>query len=420
VVDNERTFHAQENEKRGEPPLAVLNACRLGAWEIVGGVPLVGRTLFHLNKFGIKKAVLLLKTKGILFDLKKWQGNIRIEALRVGEEDVSRRLLDICPLESRIVYINAAHLIDARLIRALTFAVEPTLSAINGPEIERPSIRLGFLGRKELDVWCKEGENALIRRVKMLLPGDIDPFSPEIRGNLLPYFVEVRSPEDARKATSILIRGQQKQIMDLPAQYIDPFFENRLTRLLCNTKVTPNMITWLGVAVAAVVAWLFWEGYFLAGAIGMFVVEILDGVDGKLARTKLEFTKLGEQEHLIDYFYENGWYAALAAGLSRFSPGPLPWALAGLLIVSDTAENILYNRASEWYGKSIDLFGPFDAVFRRIAGRRNIYGALFFLGFLAGYPLPTFAVVAIWAGLTAVVHAVRLVQYGRGVKRDGK
>jgi phosphatidylglycerophosphate synthase len=227
----------------------------------------------------------------------------------------------------------------------------------------------------------------------------------------------VCSEGEADKATRLLINSQQKFVMDFPAEFIDPPFENALTYHLSKTWVTPNMVTFAGALVAAVVAWLFWHGYFLAGAFLIFPVEVLDGVDGKLARTKLEFSKLGRHEDVIDFFCENSWYVSLGVGLSTIWPGSLPAVLAGLLIFSDTADNLFYTFSGKWHGTSIDLFSPFDGRFRRFAGRRNIYGFMFITGFLLGYPLQTFALVACWAAITAAIHGVRLMQYGRSRKK---
>jgi phosphatidylglycerophosphate synthase len=204
--------------------------------------------------------------------------------------------------------------------------------------------------------------------------------------------------------------------MDLPAQFIDPHFENGLTYLLCNTPITPNMVTFLGVGVGVIVAWLFWHSHFLTGALTAFLVEVLDGVDGKLARTKLHFTRLGQYEDLIDYFNETSWYVALAVGLRATGLNAWPALLTGLLISSDMADNILYTLASKWYGKTIDFFSDFDRAFRRIAGRRNIYIFMFIIGFSIGYPLQTVAIIAIWAAITATVHGFRFLQYGRAEK----
>lgn len=416
MLRNEQVSHSSEMDKRIEPPLVVLNACHPGAWQRVGGVPLVARTLFHLNQFGIKRVALLLKTDRIPEDLRAWQKNLRLEPLRV-KEDIPGTLLALKDPGPSLVYIDAAHLIDPRLIRALAVASEPTLAYIDSSDREREAIRAGFLRGEDLQTWRIHGKGNLTRQVRPLLPEDIDPFSPEIRGPLRPYFVEVLSQDDARKATSVLIRSQQKQVMDLPAQFIDPPFENMLTRLLCNTPITPNIVTFLGVGVGVLVAWLFWHGHFLAGALTIFLVEILDGVDGKLARTRLHYTKLGRYEDLIDYFNETSWYVALGVGLRGTGLNPSPALLAGLLISSDTTDNIVYTLANKWYGKTIDLFSPFDRAFRRIAGRRNIYGFMFIIGFSFGYPFQTFAIVALWAALTASIHGFRLFQYGRIMKR---
>ncbi len=402
--------------ERIEPPLVVLNACHAGAWQKVGGVPLVARTLFHLHQFGMDRVTLLLKTEDPSEDLKAWQKDLRIERLRV-TEDIPSTLLGLKNPGNSLVYIDAAHLMDPRLIHALTATSEPTLAYIDPSDREREIIRAGFLRRENLQTWLKQGEGELVRQVRSLFPEDIDPYAPEIRGPLRPYFVEVRSKDDARNATSLLIRSQQKQVMDLPAQFIDPPFENILTRLLCSTPVTPNVITFLGVGVGVLVAWSFWNGHFLAGALAMFLVEILDGVDGKLARTTLHYTKLGEYEDLIDYFNEMSWYVALGVGLRNTDLNPSSTLLAGLLICSDTTDSIIYTLTNRWYGKTVDFFSSFDRAFRRIAGRRNIYVFMFIIGFSFGYPYQTFAIVAVWAALTATIHSLRTFQYGRRMKR---
>jgi len=407
--------HFQEI-KNSSRPLAVLNACHPGAWERVGGIPLVARTLFHLKEHGIKKVFLLLRADENTVALERWKGSVELHGLII-KEDIPKTILSITDLGKHFAYIDTAHLIDPRLIYALVTASQTTLAFMDSSDRDKEVIRAGFLRREDLRIWAEQGCGSLVRRAVPLLPEDVDPFCLEIRGPLLPYFIEVHSREEAQRATWVLIRSQQKQVMDLPAQFIDPPFENVLTRLLCGTSVTPNMVTFLGVGVGVLVVWLFWHGHFLAGALTAFLVEVLDGVDGKLARTTLHYTKLGRYEDLIDYFNETSWYVALGVGLKDTGLPPSPALLAGLLIFSDTADNILYTLASKWYGKTIDFFSPFDRAFRRIAGRRNIYVFIFIIGFSLGFPFETFAVVAAWAAVTASIHGYRLFQFGRGLKR---
>lgn len=405
----------QVSKSSPEPPVAILNACRSGAWEKVGGIPLIARALYHLKELEIKEVVLLLSMDSLPTELEKWQGNLKLQQIKV-KEDIPTTILSIANLKQHFLYIDAAHLIDPRLIQKLTTASEAILLHIDPQDREKQAIRAGFFTIEDLHLWAKNGNTFLINHSRSLFPGDVDLFNPEIRGPLIPYFIEVGSRDDARKATQILVRSSQKKVGDLPAEFIDPPFENALTLLFCDTPITPNMVTLSGWAVAIIVAYLFWHGWFLSGALLAFVVEILDGVDGKLARTTLHYSKLGHYEHITDYFYENSWYVAIAVGLSVTIPNHLPALLAGLLILSDTADNIFYALASKWYGKSIDLFSPFDAAFRRIAGRRNIYVFMFIIGFLLGYRLQIFAVAAIWAAFTATIHGVRLIQYGRDRK----
>jgi phosphatidylglycerophosphate synthase len=398
-------------------PMAFLDASQPGACRQVGGIPLVARTLFYLGRLGIKRSIVLLSAPEAPVSLERWTGDLELEYAMAGV-DIPAAILSLVDRESDLLYVDAAHLIDARILEALSHAPRTTLVYLDSRDRENPVVRAGLLERADLRLWAKQGDAGLARRAAALLPGDLEPYSPEIRGPLPPYFMEVRSQDEARRATQVLIRSQQKQVMDLPAQYLHPPLANALTRFLCKTPVTPNMVTLFGAAVAALVAWLFWHGYFVAGALLTFAVDILDGVDGKLARTTLRFSRLGRHEDLIDYLYENSWYVALGFGLVPLHSGDLSLWLAALLILSDTADNIFYTLAGRWHGKSIDLFSRFDRAFRRIAGRRNIYGAMFIVGFLLGYSLPTFAAAAAWAAITAAVHGVRLIQYGRGKRRS--
>jgi 1L-myo-inositol 1-phosphate cytidylyltransferase / CDP-L-myo-inositol myo-inositolphosphotransferase len=414
-VIQERLGHSNTAVKTS-PPLGILNGCSAGAWKKVGGIPLLARSLFHLNALGLKRVVLLWDPGHPPQSLEKWQGGIQIE-LRPVKNDLPAALLSLAELAERFIYVDAGHLIDARLLQALFVAAGTTLCHMDAADMEKPVIRAGLLSKEDLLTWSSQGIPALVRRAAPLLPGDIDPFRPEVRGPATPYFLEVCTDGDAREATQLLIRNQQKQVLDLPAQYIHPPFENALTFLLLKTPVSPNGVTIMVAALAFLVTWLFWHGYFVLGAFLAVVVNIMDGVDGKLARTKLQFSWLGKHEDVIDYFYENSWYIALGVSLGSLTGGALPLFCAAAMVLADTADGVFYTLAGKWHGKSIDLFSRFDRNFRRVAGRRNIYGALFILGFSLGYPLQTFVTATFWALVTAAIHGVRLHRHGQSLER---
>jgi 1L-myo-inositol 1-phosphate cytidylyltransferase / CDP-L-myo-inositol myo-inositolphosphotransferase len=392
------------------PSLAILNACNSGAWKRVGGIPLVARLLFHLNALGLKRVVLLGDSDHPPQSLEKWRGGIQIEYQQV-KKSLPGALLSTLHISEHFIYIDAVHLVDPRLLQALLFASDTTICHMDAADRKKPIIRAGLLSKEDLLVWSDQGIPALIGTAVPLLPERIAPYCPEMRGPATPYFLEVSTERDAVEATHLLIRHQQKQVMDLPSQYLHPPFENALTFLLLKTPVSPDGVTLMVAILGLLIAWLFWHGYFIPGALLTFLVDILDGVDGKLARTKLQFSWLGKHEDIIDYFYENSWYVALGAGLSTLTGGYLPLLFAALLVLADTADNVFYTLAGKWYGKSIDLFSRFDRNFRRIAGRRCVYGALFIIGFSLGYPFPTFVITTLWALVTATIHGIRLRHY---------
>ena len=57
---------------------------------------------------------------------------------------------------------------------------------------------------------------------------------------------------------------------------------------------------------------LFASGHLWWGRVLALLVGVLDGVDGKLARTKFETTESGKSEHSLDYLIELSWWTALA------------------------------------------------------------------------------------------------------------
>jgi phosphatidylglycerophosphate synthase len=398
------------------PPIVLVNACPPGAWEIVGGISLVTRILYQLDDLGLKRATLVTAGDKDLSDIKRRPKNMEIRWMKTKGEILSD-LESLTALSERVIYLDAGHLVDPRLLHALVSAATPTRLVIDNADIERHAVRAALLTRQELMLWVRQGPSALNGRARAILPEEVDPFNPETRGPLRPYFMEIRSAEDARRATRELIRSQQKQVMDLPARYLHPPLADFLTELLVQTPVHPNLVTIATASISILISWLFWHGYFFPGAMLTFVVDVLDGVDGKLARTKLQYTRFGRREDLLDWLCQTGYYVSLGVGLKAISEGNASFILAGLIIVADTADNIFYTLSGAWYGKSIDLFSPFDGRFRLIGGRRNIYSSMFIIGFALGFPLQTFAAASFWALITATVHGIRLRQYGRDRKK---
>ena len=197
-----------------------------------------------------------------------------------------------------------------------------------------------------------------------------------------------------------------KGASDLLAYYVHRPIENWIVLRLVDTPVTPNQLTLLTNAVAYVVTALFYLGHLLPGSVLSFVVGILDGLDGKLARAKDMMTKLGKLEHALDLLYEFSWLAALALYLSR-SGGPEPLAYAMAAIVLIAFYRYCYDIFGKMMGVSLDIYGPFERVFRRVAGRRNLYNVHILAAILLGVPAIALKTITIHAAITAVVYAWR-------------
>jgi phosphatidylglycerophosphate synthase len=229
----------------------------------------------------------------------------------------------------------------------------------------------------------------------------------------------VATAEDEARATHALLASAQKGCLDWPARFLHPPVENALTRLLLDTRVTPNMVTVATGVIGAAAAVAFATGWLWTGLLLALLIGPLDGVDGKLARTRVEYSRWGDLEHVLDKVVEYLWYLCLAGWFAVGEGREGAWPIAALIILfalAEAAQGEFYRRFT---GNQLDDAGPLERRFRVFAGRRNTFFwtlvpfgalALWYPGFvaLAAYAVVTFF-VAQWR------FFVRLGEYGRGV-----
>lgn len=224
------------------------------------------------------------------------------------------------------------------------------------------------------------------------------------------------SAHEAAQATTTVIKAAQKGILDWPARFIHPPIEDGLVRLLGPTPITPNMVTLFVAAISLAAGVAFAYGWLWTGLILALVSGPLDGVDGKLARARVEFSKWGDLEHVLDKIAEYGWYLALA-GHFAVTMGHAPWLVAALIILFALAEALGGEFFRRFTGTQIDDAGDFERRFRLISGRRNTFfwTLLPFAAFGAWYA--GFVVIAVYAVATFFIMQYslfrRLAEYGR-------
>lgn len=230
-------------------------------------------------------------------------------------------------------------------------------------------------------------------------------------------WAQPQTPEAAVTTTAAIVAAAQKGCLDWPARFIHPPIEDALVRFLAPTPVTPNQVTLATgvIGVAAGIAFAYgalWWGLALALLTGP-----LDGVDGKLARTRIEFSKWGDLEHLLDKLLEYGWYLAIAGHFAATRASALPWALAALIILPALAEAVQGEVFRRLTGVQLDDAGPLERRIRLVSGRRNTF-LWAWLGFAAlGQWFAGFVMIAAYSVITTGVAQwrfyARLTSYAR-------
>jgi len=361
----------------------------------IGGLTLLERILRQLSDLDAIKSIVVLKPAAV--SLPAASGRVRkpLECYNVSGAKFWEILREARgKLAGDFIAVAADFLIDQRLLAWLAMQTEDVmLSSREGGSAE-PATRLT---RKTLDATVPQSAD-LKRAAVSSLPSHWEA----MHGAVPLHLYQVTDEASAEAGWRILLDHVQKRTLELPAQYFDPTLENLLIRRLAGTRVTANQVTLATGLLGFVVAALYYAGWLRVGVLVAIFVEVLDGVDGKLARITRTTSRAGEYEHILDFFYENSWYLALGLHLRHSSSHALNAAL--LMILFDLADNVAYSLMDVRLGLSLDNASPFLARFRLIAGRRNIYSWLFLVGFFLGFPHQVFFLAVVWAGITAAIH----------------
>ena len=337
----------------------------------------------------------------------------------------------------RVATIAAGLIIDERAIEAVLAAPAPALlvcdptraDAVAIERIDSASAAAGVmvlpgtlviaqvLGLGEWDL-----ASTLIRVVAA------DRATSRVDFDALPLYAPARRrdapmlwlrPDEASAdaATRQLIGAAQKGCLDWPARFLHPFPENLAVRLLAPTPITPNQVTAMtavigvGAAVAFATGWL-WTGLILA-----LVTGPLDGVDGKLARTRVEFSKWGDLEHLVDKLLEYAWFLCIAWYFAGIRGTGLPWAVAALIILPAIAEAVQGEFFRRLTRHQLDDAGVVERRIRLFAGRRNTFLWTWSFFALAGFWFEGFVLLAAYSVVTTGIAQWRfykqLSAYGR-------
>ena len=377
----------------------------------VGGLPLLARQLKELHKLGVRECHLLGHDQVPLDILAhRVPADLVVRALPSTAEKWPQLVQTLMQPNQDILLLQGDWLIDPRLLS--TLLTSPTPQRLMSPDPSSTDLPVAARASgQNIDLWAASGPEAWRQSTPTLDPDTLETYQPSHRGHKPFYLKPITSSDSAREGTQTVVEAAQKRALDLPALLVHPLFENQIVRWLCNTPITPNHVTLFTAFLGAIIAALFLNGWLRLAIPLAYVVAILDGVDGKLARTKLQTSKLGEVEHVLDFFVEHAWYLTLTLFFVSHTESATAWWIGGGLMAGDLLDKLLYMTGHLTLGKQIDEMGTFDRQFRLIGGRRNIYLWIFLVGFWSGVPFQAFTIACIWALCTAAIHSVRLVYH---------
>lgn len=110
-------------------------------------------------------------------------------------------------------------------------------------------------------------------------------------------------------------------------------FTDAVGRVFVATRLSPNAITVLQLALTFPVAWLLWHGPLVWGGLAMLVVASLDFVDGTVARLTGRITKVGGYlDSMLDRFVDA---ILLIPLLLRYDNRPL-WLVGSVFLFAMT------------------------------------------------------------------------------------
>jgi phosphatidylglycerophosphate synthase len=403
-----------------------------GALTELCGISLLERLLRTLQRLGLRKAIVLTATPDLverhLATPSPHRARVAIDlrSRAFGSLD-GQQIAEVWPNDAaEAVVIRGDSVFDSRLLQLVDdqnrtivlvdSAPPPSLQSLLASNPDTMRGRLCGAALLSLE-WLKAHDGLFDRALREAIEGgeieavDIagrDWHHSSLRRRLHPVWFPVPAPGERPIARRVLVEATQKGSLDFPAMVHGPI-EDFLVSHLCRTAITPNQLTALTNVAAWATTFLFATGRLSWGAILALTVGILDGLDGKQARVKIETTRAGKLEHWCDVFFEHSWWIAIAYYLQ--SSGRLPGAFFYLVLLmgAEAIAGLARLSVIRSCGRTLDELGEFNRIVRLIGGRRNIYVWIFTLGVLLGSPAEAFKLMATWAAITTAVQVPRAV-----------
>lgn len=425
------------------PDTKVIIIANEHALHRICGIRVIERLIRTLARLSIR-TIHIVWTSGSTFSLSELQQtpverSINFSESSMVSEEVTREDIEVIlasltspdgikQSSSKLILIDGSYVYDARLLDALIKGPSPTALI----DTDLPDALKDFFNIRKGNKRSVWGRAVSIEKLSDLPPecpilnettwsnrpihlldaATVDGYRFGQRRTLRPYFFLVHQSNKIPAVEKFILEIAQNGVLDIPG-YLHAPLENAIVRRLWNHRVTPNQVTLLTTLLALIAGLLFFLNQPASALSLALLVGILDGVDGKLARVRVETTPFGQYEHLLDYFYENTWWLVLAVRLYLDQHLKASWIYWGVLVVSDLLDRLAKRYVKNRMGRHLDDLTHFDRWFRLIGGRRNIYVWILCGGFLMRTPGGAYRMMCMWGAITAQIHVVRAGMVGR-------
>ena len=414
-----------------ENVLPILVADAPDALSELCGVNLLERSLRILQRLGFRRAIVFSSTPEIIgaeLAKRSWaREGITAQLVPTATEPVTAQRILEQNQTARFLIVPANVYCDGRLLAALSDRKSSTVLVDSNPPqfvqhmVQNPSVPA--LVTRDFLLACPDSAPVFeelkqridAREIDVIDAAKVDDYIVSMRRHVRALCFPVSGAQECCIAERIILDSAQNGTLDFPA-YVHAPIETAIVSLLCKTRITPNQITIAGFILGCAATAAFALGWIGVGLLAALAFGIVDGMDGKLSRVKVETTERGKWEHYLDYLIENFWWTAIAFHLWQSAQLRSAFYFLALLIGSQLLDEFAKLRAKIAAGRLLDDVAPFDRAFRLIAARRNVYVWILAAGFLLGAFPQSYTIICGWAGVTAAVHLLRSLLI-RGILR---
>lgn len=239
---------------------------------------------------------------------------------------------------------------------------------------------------------------------------ELPDFVVNLRRNV-PFTLEImRSGAERDALEKRMFHLNYKGSTDFMTKWVYPPIVWQLVRLCIRWKITPNMVTLLGIFLAVIAVPLFASQHWIAGLAAAYAMTVLDSVDGKLARLTLTNSPIGNiLDHGLDLVHPPFWYAGWAMGLVAGGASPVLYTALIWLIVFYCADRLSLKVAKKRFKRGLHAVTPLDGMVRTWIARRNVNLVIFTIGLALGIGPAAFLFITLWQGLTWAWHTGRTI-----------